>query len=248
VYYLLINVLVSACTIIAVLFAWERMQPALGNPPVGATAQPTEKVIHEEAFVATAATSPEAVYESYVVQPGDTLLEIAAQFEVTVEAIMSLNQLTDPDALNVGDVLLIPLLVEATGTPPPTRPGPTGTPLPEPSLGDLGSATPVAGTPILEILTVVGPGDLAEERVVIRQNGEGQVSLQGWQIMDADGNIFVFPQISLFKAGVVTLYTKAGANSVVELYWGLAEAVWESGEVVSLVDPDGNIVAAFQIP
>lgn len=45
---------------------------------------------------------------SYTVQAGDTLFRIAQQHSTTVQAIVDANQLTNPNALNIGDVLLIP--------------------------------------------------------------------------------------------------------------------------------------------
>jgi len=45
---------------------------------------------------------------SYVVQPGDTLTKIAARFDVTVQALAAANQLSDPNAIRVGQTLTIP--------------------------------------------------------------------------------------------------------------------------------------------
>lgn len=44
----------------------------------------------------------------YVVQPGDTLVKIAEQFGVTVDAIVKANNLSNPDLLQVGQELIIP--------------------------------------------------------------------------------------------------------------------------------------------
>jgi LysM repeat protein len=44
----------------------------------------------------------------YEVQPGDTLVKIAQEFGVTVEAIVAANNLEDPDSLDVGQQLVIP--------------------------------------------------------------------------------------------------------------------------------------------
>jgi LysM repeat protein len=44
----------------------------------------------------------------YTVQPGDTLATIARQFETTVEAIIALNQLADPNQIEVGQQLVLP--------------------------------------------------------------------------------------------------------------------------------------------
>ncbi len=45
---------------------------------------------------------------TYTVQQNDTLFGIAAAFGTTVEVLAALNDITDIDSLNVGDVLLIP--------------------------------------------------------------------------------------------------------------------------------------------
>lgn len=46
--------------------------------------------------------------ETYVVQPGDTLYAIAAKFKVDLQALVEANKITDPDSLQVGQVLVIP--------------------------------------------------------------------------------------------------------------------------------------------
>jgi len=43
------------------------------------------------------------------VQPGETLDSIAKQYGVTVEAIVEANDLADPDVIEVGQGLTIPL-------------------------------------------------------------------------------------------------------------------------------------------
>lgn len=44
----------------------------------------------------------------YIVQPGDTLYSIAQKFNVTVDAIAQLNNITRPDLIYTGQRLLIP--------------------------------------------------------------------------------------------------------------------------------------------
>jgi LysM repeat protein len=50
----------------------------------------------------------------YVVQQGDTLSGLAEDFGTTVEEIMAANGLTDPNAIQAGQTLIIPALVAAT--------------------------------------------------------------------------------------------------------------------------------------
>jgi LysM repeat protein len=50
----------------------------------------------------------------YVVQNGDSLSGLAEDFGTTVEEIMAANGLIDPNALQVGQTLLIPSLISST--------------------------------------------------------------------------------------------------------------------------------------
>ena len=70
---------------------------------------------------------------TYTVQPGDSLFTIAQQFGTTVEALIAANDLADPTALDVGQVLVIPSgappqepAVEAPATPTLPAPPPEG--------------------------------------------------------------------------------------------------------------------------
>ncbi len=47
-------------------------------------------------------------YIIYVVQPGDTLFRIARRFQTTVEALLQVNEMEDPDRIDVGQKLCVP--------------------------------------------------------------------------------------------------------------------------------------------
>ena len=89
------------------------------------------------------ANLPSGTKVDYYVQAGDTLQVIASKFNSTVEAIQKENNITDPNAIQVGHKLVIPLnLVTATATRPPTSTsGPTSS-VPFPSVTPFKSATP----------------------------------------------------------------------------------------------------------
>jgi LysM repeat protein len=75
---------------------------------------------------------------TYTIQAGDTLAGIASLFNSTVDDIITENKLEDPNAIFVGQQLIIPAnMVTATATRPPTStpitPGP-GTELPTATL------------------------------------------------------------------------------------------------------------------
>ncbi|MFR3482626.1 MAG: LysM peptidoglycan-binding domain-containing protein, partial [Clostridia bacterium] len=50
----------------------------------------------------------------YVVQPGDTVYNIAQKFDVPVEGIVILNDLENPSQIQVGQQLRIPAYLQAT--------------------------------------------------------------------------------------------------------------------------------------
>ena len=100
----------------------------------------------------------------------------------------------------------------------------------------------------IEIVSVVGSGNLGAEVVILHYLGEGQLDLTNWQLKDEDGNIFLFPAIALVKDGAVQVHTATGINTVVDLYWGMPAPVWKSGETASLYDSSGNLRAVYKVP
>lgn len=89
---------------------------ATATPSATATAAPTATAEPPSATPeppsATPEPEPPAEPEprTYTVEPGDTLRSIAAQFDVSVEALLEANDLTpeEADALRVGQELVIP--------------------------------------------------------------------------------------------------------------------------------------------
>jgi LysM repeat protein len=246
-YYLTINVLVSACTVVAVLTLWESYRPAV---PLDVSWQSPRETI--AASVATMFVpvsietdpaeslqpTPTRALATYRVVAGDTLSEIAARFEVAVEELIELNPgISDPHALGSGQVIFVPALP------------PDGEPLPEESrTPPAPQPQEVDGVRQVVIASVIGAGDLPTERVRLEHTGGNEVILSGWSLKDEDGNIFLFPYLSLFTGGVIDVYSKGGANSVDALYWGLDQPVWETGETVTLLDRQGAVRSLYKVP
>jgi hypothetical protein len=101
---------------------------------------------------------------------------------------------------------------------------------------------------LLEIESILGSGELEAEKVLISHIGETEVSLLGWQLQDEDGHVYSFPALTMFQGGAVTLNSRTGTSTVVELYWGQDEPVWQSGERAYLIDPEGEVQAVFTVP
>lgn len=121
--------------------------------------------------------------------------------------------------------------------------------LPPSGHADQASATlPPLDTPVIEIEAIIGAGDQAAEALILKRVGEGELLLTGWKISNGRGKEFTFPDLVLNKNGSVRLYTREGVNSVIELYWGLEESVWRSGDTATLTDTLGNMRASFTVP
>ena len=100
----------------------------------------------------------------------------------------------------------------------------------------------------IEIASIIGAGTLDAELVVVRNAGGEPLNLASWQLQDSDRHVFTFPNLTLNTGGAVQVHTNAGTNTVIDLYWGENEPVWESGEEAQLLDPSGNVRAIYTVP
>lgn len=200
----------------------------------------------------------------YVVQPGDTLSSLALKFDVAGSDIMAANQIQDPDFLPAGIELIIPSgglpQLTATWTPIPTA---TDTPIPfeppsasltaSPSTGDdltpipPSGPLPVTGELRVEISEIVGVGVLDQERVIITNVGDRLADMQGWTLIDAEGASYVFPNFRLWTEGNVTVHTRLGQDGTpfASFFWGKLEPAWSVGEVATLKNAKGEVVATY---
>jgi Tol biopolymer transport system component/LysM repeat protein len=198
---------------------------------------------------------------TYVVQPGDTLSEIAARFNVTLAALLEANDITDPTLIRPGRVLIIPvpgatvvasagstptwtpIVVStpgtATATPTPTRSGPTPTPKPTKTRAPTATPTPK-------------PGPLS-----------GKIAFAIWNIYHNEYDLYIsnidgsgrnqlgegFRQPQLRQDGAMLVVNGEGAPN----FEHLVRMNPSGGEVVEVSNfvedsypswsPDGNIVA-----
>ncbi|RPJ43401.1 MAG: hypothetical protein EHM21_11585 [Chloroflexi bacterium] len=130
----------------------------------------------------------------------------------------------------------------ATALPLPTLPVETAGPT---------ETLPPTDQPLIQILSVVGAGDLEHEVVMLKRIGEGNLSMAGWMLQGEDKNTYTFPEqpeLTLYRDGAVQVYTKTGTDTVTEVYWNRSEAAWRSGELVRLLDPEGAERATYRVP
>jgi hypothetical protein len=202
----------------------------------------------------------------HVIQSGDTISGLALKYDVPEEHIIAANDLKNPNFLQVGIELIIPVggLPEATATftPAPTA---TDTPIPfEPPSVDMTSTANAAANPTvavsatpqasvgelqIEISEIIGPGEVEQERVVINNNGDRLADMRDWTLSDTKGNTYTFPNFRLWAGGSVTIHTRNGQDGSppANFYWRELEAVWVPGETATLMDAGGEVVATYVV-
>lgn len=83
--------------------------PATATPTPTVEATPTETAAEEATPESTPAPPPAPTPISYEVQPGDSLARISERFGVSVQAIVQANGIANPDRIQPGDVIVIPV-------------------------------------------------------------------------------------------------------------------------------------------
>jgi LysM repeat protein len=228
-----LNVIVSLVTVLVVLSVWDRRSAE--PTPIPTSTMDAASLLASAMPTATETLVPTATPSVYRVQPNDTLFGIALQLGISLADLMELNDLTETSVLDVGQVLLVPT---------PGGPAPTET---SAAASDVATPSPaVAQAPQVAIVGVAGVGDLAQEAVQIINTG-GTAAMQGWTLDDGQGDVYVFPVFTLHK-GAVSVHTRAGSDTVIDLFWGLDHPLWGAGRTISLRDTAGYVQSTFTIP
>lgn len=86
--------------------------------------------------------------------------------------------------------------------------------------------------------------NLNEEWVKICNEGEKDIDMTGWTLLNDVGAYYQFPDGFVLKAGAsVIVHTGSGQNTETDLYWGNPVEVWNNaGDTVTLQDDKGNTV------
>lgn len=122
--------------------------------------------------------------QTYIVDVGDTLRSIAAEFGTTVDALVAANNIANPNVIQAGTTITIPAMTTATVTNPPvSAPATTTT-----------TGTPTTTAASNPTTYVVQPGDTLESvATTFNVTTESLGSLNG-----VDNNSQVFPGLVLF--------------------------------------------------
>ncbi len=243
-YYLVLNIIISAATILVVLNIWDRSHNSQTPTPEPVSLLPTV-IASVIPITETPSPTPNLILQPYEVGAGETLSEIALLFDTSVDQLLEINNLSDPDELTTGMVLAVP----APNSNPEANPGTDQASSPTENKPIVTSTTPsMPENERVKIVTIVGVGDLATEHIQIQSVHPEALSLEGWRVETNNGQVYTFPKITLFEYGAVDLYSRAGINSVVALYWGRSTPVFQSGDQAVIYDAEGNVQAVYSIP
>lgn len=222
------------------LLALANQQPTTGvltlatptTAPVALPATVTEPIQEQPTAAPTiaATTAISGEQQIYIVQAGDSLGSIAEKFGVGVSVLIAVNELKNPDFVFSGQRLVIPAK------------GATAAPAPTAGSGNADNAL------ILKISQVQAPGNLVSEAVQIINDGKSEVNLSGWRLERAQGPIYTFGNVVIFSGSAIWLHSTEGQDTTIALYWKQSAPVWSSGAQVQLLNPEGNVVANYQVP
>lgn len=114
---------------------------------------------------------------TYVVQPGDSLRAIAAQYGVTIGAIVRANNLANPDVIYPGQQLIIP--VAAAGATAMPAPANTATVAPAPIMpADTATLVPASATPAAAVAPTSVPASGTATSPAAAASGPGTHTVQ----------------------------------------------------------------------
>jgi micrococcal nuclease len=117
--------------------------------------------------------------------------------------------------------------------------------------GTEGGTDPAASTTADGLTVAVvadAPGNdnenLNGEYVTVTNRGDDGRDLSGWQVSDATGKTYTFPEGTTLDPGAsLRLYTGSGTDGEGAYYWGRSGAVWNNdGDTLVLVTADGTVV------
>ncbi len=253
-----VSALITLLLVLVILPAFGAPVAIQGEPT--ATSAPVTGMVTEPA--PQVQPSPTALV--HIVAAGDTISGLSQRYDVPAEDIIAANQIPNPNFLQLGTELVIPVggFEEPTPTLTPV-PTPTETPIPfepPPALTATAAAVitatapppelPSSGELRVEISEILGAGEVTLERVIIANMGERLADMQGWTLSDSGGNVYTFANFRLWNGGSAIVHTRIGeeGNPPANFYWGKLEAVWAPGEVATLKDREGQVIDTYTAP
>ena len=236
----LVNALVSLVIALAVMWVVESRRPDLEALAARYTPMPAAIIAVTATPVLEASEADEGVEPAveaapepgsdelvvYIVQAGDSLSSIATRYRISMEDLIAANGLDDPNFVFSGQRLKIPAGAEIVAA--------------------VEDQTSGSGNP--QISSIEGQGDLATEAVLIVNESDKPIDLQGWRLERSDGPAYTFDSLPLFAGSSVRVYSTSGEDNSIARYWGESQPVWASGAEAVLIDAGGETYQRYAVP
>jgi hypothetical protein len=100
----------------------------------------------------------------------------------------------------------------------------------------------------IEIQSVFLPGEVNYEKINLKNVGDKPIDMTDWVLSNGSNDKFTFPALTIYPDGAVDVYTIAGVNTAVELFWNAPEAIWKTGGKAVLLDSKGQERSRYLIP
>jgi non-canonical (house-cleaning) NTP pyrophosphatase len=96
-----------------------------------------------------------------------------------------------------------------------------------------------------EAITITGLA-IEEGWVEIANPGMASQDFTFWTLNDEDNNTYSFSEGFVLNPGaIVKVHTGEGNDTQTDLYWSRDDVVWDDGEVATLKDANGEVVARY---
>lgn len=109
-----------------------------------------------------------------------------------------------------------------------------------------GAEIDVAITEVNFVATSPEKENLNDEWIEITNQGEEDISLEGWTLSDQQNHTYTFPEFILLAGASVKVHTGSGEDAEEDLYINRSTPIWNNdGDVATLEDAEENIVARY---
>lgn len=186
---------------------------------------------------------PPGEQTTYTVEQGDILSTIAGRFNVTVDELVEINRLSNPNSIYVGQSLVVPVRGDSIEV--ENDSGGEASAESADSTADDAVSPPSAQSLAIGAIENVGT---AEEAVFLINDTNRGFSLEGWQIEKENGPTYDFDDLQLLPGNGLRVFSGSGENSTVARYWGRDGALWEPGSVAILTNEQGEVVDRYTVP
>lgn len=145
----------------------------------------------------------------------------------------------------------LPVVLKPEPTPTFTA-TPTATAIPTATATPTNTPTATAAPTnvVIEFIMYNPDGDDVQgEFVRLRNIGSTTATMTNWTLRDVANHVFTFPVFTLQPQATVRIWTKGGANTGNDLYWGQNQAIWNNnGDTAFLRDNNGQLIDSCSYP